>query len=199
MLFSDLCLSPSAPAHRQRNGNRVALQQPSVRHSGQLIPSPRSTPTSRSATNCSPKPRSFGRRQNSRAQPWRMILCWDASNRRGCLTRLSVYPTQMPFGNANAAKSSETELPSFARARFKKQGTYCAARLLAAANPSGGGSISIAAPHHRDRRRQTAAHVEGEITPRAWNLSRTSLVGKMLIRFEHLAHPGRANRMTITN
>src|SRR2546428_10611014 len=173
MLFPDLCLSPLAPPHRQRNRNRVALQQLSVRHSGQLIPSPRLMPTSRFATNCSPKPKSFGRRQNSRAQPWRMILCWDASNRRGRLTRLSVYPKKMPFGNANATKSSETELPSFARARFKKQSTYCAARLLAAANPSGGGSILIAAPHHRDGRRQNAARVEGEITPRAWKLSRT--------------------------
>jgi hypothetical protein len=97
-----------APPYRQRRRNLAARQQHSVRHSDRLILSPRLTPTSQFATNCSPKPKTFGRRQKSRAQSWQMILCRAASNRRGRPMMLNIYPKQTPFENASAAKPSET-------------------------------------------------------------------------------------------
>ena len=128
MLFKGTCLLPSAPPYRQRSRNLAARQQDSVRHSDRLIPSPRSTPTSQFATNCSPKPKTFGRRQKSRAQSWQMILCRAASNRRGRPMMLNIYPKQTPFENASAAKPSETESRSSEKRWFNIAG-HCAASV----------------------------------------------------------------------
>src|SRR6266404_311078 len=57
----------------------------------------------------------------------------------------------------------------------------------------------IPAPQHRDGCRQTAAHVEGQITPGVWNLPRASLLSEMLVGFEILSHSGRAHRMAIAD
>jgi len=194
MLFDDACLSPSAPPHRRRNRNRVALPQLSARPSDRLIPSPRSTPTLRSATNCSPKRRRFAQRRSSRAQLWRMILCKDASNRRARPTRLSLYPKQTPFWNANAARPCEIE----SRSSAVRQSSA----ILVIASPTPvrlAPRTLIAAPQHRDARRQTAAHIEGEITFCVWNLPLSGLFGQMLIRFNNLPHAGRSDRMAVAD
>src|SRR5258708_31226263 len=57
----------------------------------------------------------------------------------------------------------------------------------------------IAAPQHRHRRGQTAAHVEGEITFCVWNLPLSGLFGQMLIRFNNLPHAGRSDRMAVAD
>jgi hypothetical protein len=187
MLFESACLLPSAPPSRQRNRNR-ASQPSSPPHLGQRIPSQKSTPTLRFATNCLPKRKKFAPQQSCRARPSRMILCWAASSRRGRLTRPSVCQKPMPFGNANVVKRCAIESRSCAVRPFSS--------VLITASPA---RTLIAAPNHRDRRSQAAAHVERQITFRIWNLTRAGLLGQMLIRFENLSHSGRANRMSIAN
>ena len=188
MLFENACLSPSAPLYRRRNRDRVAQQQPSVRHSDQFIPSPKSTLILPFAISCSPKRKRFAPRRSYRAPPWRMILCSAASSRCGPPTKLNVYPKRMQFGNANAVKTCEIESRSFAVRPFSS--------ILITASPA---RTLIAAPQHRDGGRQTPAHVEGKITFRVWNLSLAGLLAQMLIGFEDLTHTRRADRMAVAD
>jgi hypothetical protein len=58
-------------------------------------------------------------------------------------------------------------------------------------------SISVAAPHHGDRSREAAAHVEREKFSHVFNLARARLFGELLISLEYLAYSGRADRMTV--
>src|SRR5256885_15048358 len=74
--------------------------------------------------------------------------------------------------------------------------------LRGGARPNRGTAQSrflISAPQHRDRSRQTSAHVESQITFRVRNLSLPGLLGQMLISFEHLPDTSRAHRMTISD
>src|SRR6266478_4596370 len=52
---------------------------------------------------------------------------------------------------------------------------------------------------HRDGCRETAAHVEGEITLGVGNLPLPGLLAYVLIRFDHLPDASRANRMTVAD
>ena len=193
LLRANLCLLPSTPSCRRRNGNLDRPRQ-SPQRSVRFIPSPKSMPTSPFATNCFPKRNRLARRQSSQAQLWQMILSWAASNQRGHPTRRNVCPKRTPFGNANVAKPSASgSLTSAVRPLSS---------ILITASPTPvrlAPRTLVPAPQHCDGRRQTPAHVEGEITFRVWNLPLTGLFGQVLISFNHLSHAGRSNRMSVAD
>src|ERR1700732_3462148 len=58
---------------------------------------------------------------------------------------------------------------------------------------------SISSPDHRDGRGQTTAHVEGEESLGAFDLTRARLSGELLISIKHLPHAGRTDWMTIAD
>src|SRR5205085_8199182 len=59
--------------------------------------------------------------------------------------------------------------------------------------------VGIFPPDHYHACGYAAAHIEGEVPPRAWNLTRAGLLRELNVGFGHLSHAGRADRVAVAH
>ena len=120
ILLEHLCFLLPSPPNRQLSLNPAQCQR-SAPPSGPLIPPPRSTPTSRSGTNYLLKSqtashqREAGKNCIGKGLRGRLF-----ATRALALRSVNVYPNQIPFASASAARRFETASRSSARSLLSR-------------------------------------------------------------------------------